>query len=577
MNLSEPFIRRPVGTALLMAAVAFVGLAAFPFLPVASLPQIDFPTIQVTASMAGASAENMAVSVATPLERQLSQIAGITQMTSISTVGASQVVIQFDLNRNIDSAAQDVQSAISIAGKVLPLSMTLPPTYRKVNPADPPILILGARSATLPLIRINEYLDSFLAQQIAQMPGVAQAQIGGDRRPSIRIQVDPARLAALGLTLEEIRPAIVSATTAAPKGMLNTAEVGFTIAANDQIVEAELFNDVILAYRNGGPIRVRDVGQAVADASNRFLAGYQNNELSVLLNITKQPGANVIETVDQIKAQLPRLTANLPPAMIVETIFDRTQVIRASVRDVEFTLAFTIGIVVLVVLLFLRNFWGTFIPGITIPLALLGSLGAMYLFGFSINNLSLMALTIAIGFVVDDAIVVVENIYRHIEDGLSPVEAALRGSREIAFTVLSISLSLVAAFFPLLLMGGIIGRIFREFALTVTASISVSVLVSLTLAPMLCSRCMKRQSEDHHRVVRAIEAGFNALLSGYRHTLDIVLRHQAITLVVFLATLALTVVMAIQIPKGFFPLQDTGLITAVSEAAVARSHDARAA
>jgi hydrophobe/amphiphile efflux-1 (HAE1) family protein len=567
MNLSEPFIRRPVATSLLMAAVAFVGIAAFPFLPVASLPQIDFPSIQVTASLAGASAETMAVSVATPLERQLSQIPGITQLTSLSTVGATQVVIQFDLSRNIDSAAQDVQSAISIAGKTLPQAMTIPPTYRKINPADPPILILGARSATLPLPRINEFLDSFLAQQIGQMPGVAQAQIGGDRRPSIRIQIDPARLAAIGLTLEDIRPAIVSATTAAPKGMLNTAEIGFTIAANDQIIDADLFNDVILAFRNGAPVRVRDVGRAIADASNRYLAGYQNNELGILLNVSKQPGANVIDTVDQIKAQLPRLIANIPPAMTVQTIFDRTEVISASVHDVEFTLALTIGIVILVVLLFLRNFWATFIPGITIPLALLGSLAAMYLLNFSINNLSLMALTIAVGFVVDDAIVVVENMYRHIEGGLSPMEAALKGSREIAFTVLSISLSLVAAFIPLLLMGGIIGRVFREFALTVTASIAVSLLVSLTLAPMLGSRVMNTASKEHGGLFRATETGFNALLSGYRRTLDVVLRRQPVVLAVFFGTLALTVVMAVQIPKGFFPLQDTGLITAVSEAA----------
>jgi HAE1 family hydrophobic/amphiphilic exporter-1 len=549
-----------------MAAVAFVGIAAFPFLPVASLPQIDFPTIQVTASLAGASAETMAVSVATPLERQLSQIPGITQLTSLSTVGATQVVIQFDLNRNIDSAAQDVQSAISIAGKTMPQALTIPPTYRKVNPADPPVLILGARSATLPLTRINELLDSYLAQQIGQMPGVAQAAIGGDRRPSIRIQVDPMRLAAMGLTLEDIRPAIVSATTAAPKGMLNTAEIGFTIAANDQITDANLFNDVILAYRNGGPIRVRDVGKAVADASNRYLAGYQNNELGILLSVAKQPGANVIDTVDQIKAQLPRLVANVPPGMTVQTIFDRTEVIRASVHDVEFTLMLTIGIVVLVVLLFLRNFWATFIPGITIPLALLGSLGVMYLFNFSINNLSLMALTIAIGFVVDDAVVVVENIYRHLEDGASPLEAALKGSQEIAFTVLSISLSLVAAFIPLLLMGGIIGRVFREFALTVTASIAVSVLVSLTLGPLLASRCMKTHSAEHGRLFRAIEVAFSVLLSGYRRTLDVGLRHQPVVLGVFFATLALTAVMAVQMPKGFFPLQDTGLITAVSEA-----------
>jgi hydrophobe/amphiphile efflux-1 (HAE1) family protein len=565
MNLSEPFIRRPVATSLLMAAVAFVGIAAFPFLPVASLPQIDFPTIQVTASMAGASAETMAVSVATPLERQLSQIPGITQLTSQSTVGASQVVIQFDLNRNIDSAAQDVQSAISVAGKLLPLTMTVPPVYRKVNPADPPVLILGGRSSTLPLTRINELLDSFLAQQIGQMPGVALAQIGGDRRPSIRIQVDPARLASLGLTLEEIRPALVSATTASPKGMLNTSELSFTIAANDQILDPEIFNDVIVAYRNGGPVRVRDIGQAIADASNRYLAGYVNKDLGILLNISKQPGANVIETVDKIKTQLPRLTANIPPALTVETIFDRTEVIRASVHDVEFTLLLTIGIVVLVVFVFLRNMWATIIPGVTIPLALLGSFAVMYLSGFSLNNLSLMALTISIGFVVDDAIVVVENIYRYVEEGLSPFEAALRGSREIAFTVLSISLSLVAAFIPLLLMGGLIGRIFREFSLTVTASIAVSVLVSLTLAPMLCSRCLKQEPPKVSKFFQVIESGFNALLAGYRRTLDVVLRHQAITLGAFLATIGLTVAMAVQIPKGFFPLQDTGLITAVSE------------
>jgi HAE1 family hydrophobic/amphiphilic exporter-1 len=554
-----------------MAAVAFTGIAAFPFLPVASLPQIDFPTIQVTATLSGASADTMASSVAAPLERQFAQISGITQMTSVSTLGATQVAIQFDLNKSIDSAAQDVQAAISIAGKTLPQGMTIPPNYRKINPADPPILVLGARSETLPLTSINDYLDRFLAQQIAQVPGVAQAQIGGDRRPSIRIQVDPAKLAAIGLTLEEIRSTIVNSTTNAPKGTLYTDEIGFIIAANDQITDADPFNDVILAYRNGGPIRVRDVGRAVADASNRNLAGYQNNELGILLNIFKQPGANVIDTVDRIKEQLPRLTANLPPAMTVETILDRTQTIRASVREVEFTLALTICLVVLVILLFLRNVWATIIPSITIPLALLGSFAAMYLLNFSIDNISLMALTIAIGFVVDDAIVVVENIYRHIEEGVPPFEAALKGSREIGFTVLSISFSLVAVFIPLLLMGGIIGRLFREFALTVTASVAISCLVSLTLAPMLCSRFMKGRSSEHGRAYRIIEAGFNATLSGYRRSLDFVLRHQFVTLCVFFATLALTIHLAIQIPKGFFPSQDTGLIAGVSEAAQSTS------
>jgi hydrophobe/amphiphile efflux-1 (HAE1) family protein len=571
VNLSEPFIRGPIATSLLMAAVAFTGIAAFPFLPVASLPQIDFPTIQVTSTLAGASAETMASSVAAPLERQFAQISGITQMTSVSTLGATQVAIQFDLNKSIDSAAQDVQAAISIAGKTLPQSMTIPPNYRKINPADPPILVLGARSETLPLTSINDYLDRFLAQQIAQVPGVAQAQIGGDRRPSIRIQVDPAKLAAIGLTLEEIRTTIVNSTTNAPKGTLYTDEIGFIIAANDQITDADPFNDVVLAYRNGGPIRVRDVGRAVADASNRNLAGYQNNELGILLNIFKQPGANVIETVDLIKAQLPRLTANLPPAMTVETVLDRTQTIRASVREVEFTLALTIGLVVMVILLFLRNVWATIIPSITILLALLGSFAAMYLLTFSIDNISLMALTIAIGFVVDDAIVVVENIYRHIEEGEPPFKAALQGSREIGFTVLAISFSLVAVFIPLLLMGGIIGRLFREFALTVTASVAISCVVSLTLAPMLCSRFMKGRSSEHGRVYRIIEAGFCGMLAGYRRTLDFVLRHQFITLCVFFATLALTVYLAIQAPKGFIPSQDTGLIAGVSEAAQSTS------
>jgi hydrophobe/amphiphile efflux-1 (HAE1) family protein len=567
VNLSELFIRRPVATSLLMAALAFVGLVSFPFLPVAPLPQVDFPTIQVQATFQGASAETMASSVAAPLERQFGQIPGVTEMTSVSTLGATTIVIQFQLNRNIDSAAQDVQAAITAAGKTLPQTLSTPPTYKKTNPADAPILILAARSDTLPLTAIDDYADNFLAQQISQVPGVAQVAIGGDQKPSIRIQVDPAKLASTGLTLEDIRATLVSSTTNAAKGTLNTAQTSFTIATNDQLTVADQYDDVVLAYRNGAAIRVRDVGRAVLEASDRNVSAYQNNERAVLLIVFKQPGANVIETVDQIKAQLPHLTANIPPAIKVETILDRTVTIRASVLDVEFTLALTIALVVMVILLFLRNFWATFIPSITVPLAILGSCAAMYMLNFSIDNLSLMALTIAVGFVVDDAIVVVENIYRHIEHGASPLEAALSGSREIGFTVLSISLSLIAVFIPLLLMGGIIGRLFREFALTVTASIVVSALVSLTLAPMLCARFMQRESGDHGRLYRAIEAGFNGMLAGYRRTLDIVLRHQAITLGVFFATVALTVVMAIQIPKGFFPVQDTSLISGLSEAA----------
>jgi hydrophobe/amphiphile efflux-1 (HAE1) family protein len=567
MNLSEPFIRRPIATTLLMAAVAFVGIAAYPFLPVAPLPQVDFPTIQVSATWQGASAETIATSVAAPLERQFAQIPGISQITSLSALGATTIVIQFDLNRNIDSASQDVQAAITVAGKQLPQSMTAPPSYKKVNPADSPILLLSLRSDTIPLTTVDEYADLFLAQQISQVSGVAQVSIFGDRTPAIRIQVDPAKLANSGITLEEIRSTLVNSTTNVAKGTLNTATTSFTVATNDQIVEAGPFNDVILAYRNGAPIRVRDVGQAVADQVDRTVAAYQNNKDGIILAVFKQPGANVVDTVDQIKAQIPQLTARIPPAIEVRTLLDRTTTIRASVADVEFTLGLTIALVVMVILLFLRNFWATLIPSATVPLALTGSAAAMYLLNFSLDNLSLMALTIAVGFVVDDAIVVVENIYRHIEEGEPPFQAAIKGSREIGFTVLSISCSLIAVFIPLLLMGGIIGRLFREFALTVTAAITISALVSLTLAPMMCARFMQRAPDKHGRIYRFVERGFEALTSFYQGTLDMVLRHQRITIGVFFATMALTVVLAIQIPKGFFPIQDTGMIQAFAEAA----------
>jgi HAE1 family hydrophobic/amphiphilic exporter-1 len=567
VNISEPFILRPIATALLMAALAFVGLAAFPFLPVAALPQVDFPTVQVSASFAGASAETMATSVAAPLERQFGQIAGVAQMTSQSTPGATSISIQFDLSRNIDSAAQDVQAAITAASKTLPQALTTPPTYRKVNPADAPILILAVHSDTLPLTAVDDYADNFLAQQMSQVAGVAQVTIGGESKPAIRVQVDPAKLAAAGITLEEARNVLAGSTANAAKGTVSLPNKSFIVSTNDQLVDPDKYDDVVLAYRNGAAIRVRDVGHAVLEASDRTIAAFQNRDRGILLLVFKQPGANVIDTVDQIKAQLPRLTANIPPSIKVESILDRTKTIRASVADVEFTLALTIGLVVLVILIFLRNFWATLIPSVTVPLALLGSFAAMYLLNFSLDNLSLMALTIAVGFVVDDAIVVVENIYRHVEEGIPPLEAALKGSREIGFTVLSISFSLIAVFIPLLLMGGIVGRLFREFALTVTASIAVSALVSLTLAPMMCARFMRRAPEYHGRIYRAIEAMFDALVAGYRRTLDVVLRHQAITLGVFFATVALTGVLMVQIPKGFFPIQDTGLINGTSEAA----------
>jgi hydrophobe/amphiphile efflux-1 (HAE1) family protein len=567
VNISEPFVRRPVATSLLMAAVTLVGVAAFLRLPVAPLPQVDFPTIQVTATLAGASAETMASSVATPLERQLGQIPGVTEMTSFSALGATSVTVQFDLNRNIDLAAQDVQAAITAAGKTLPQTMTTPPAYKKLNPADAPILVLAARSDTLALTQVDEYADSYLAQQISQVSGVAQVAIGGEQRPSIRVQVDPAKLAARGLTLEQVRGALVTATTDAPKGSLTTAKTSFTIDANDQITDAKQFDDVIISYNNGAPVRVRDVGRAIAAASDRFSAAYDNNKPAILLSVYKQPGANVIDTVERIKTLLPKITAAIPPAVKIDTVLDRTTTIRASVLDVEFTLILTVILVVLVVLLFLRDTWATLVPAFTIALSLLGAFAVMHAFDFSLDNLSLMALTIAIGFVVDDAIVEVENVYRHIEHGTPSFQAALIGSAEIRFTVLSISASLIAVFIPVLLMGGIVGRLFREFAVTVMAAVAVSAFVSLSLAPMLCARFLRPSRSERGKFYRTIECGFDAMLAGYRRTLDIVLQHQRTALAVFFATMALTVVLYVEIPKGFFPIQDTGMINGLAEAA----------
>jgi len=566
MSISEPFIRRPIATSLLMAALAMAGMVAFPLLPIAPLPQVDFPTIQVSVQLAGASPDTMAATVAAPLERRFGQIAGVTQMTSTSTLGSTSIILQFDLNRDIDGAAQDVQAAITAAGRQLPTTLTSPPTYRKVNPADSPILILATYSDTLPLTAVDDYADNVLAQQISQVSGVAQVIIGGEQKPAVRIQVDPAKLRATGLTMEDVRGVLVNASTNAAKGSINGTRQSFTIAANDQLTRPEEYDNVILAYRNGAPVRVRDVGHAISGPQDVNIAALMNTRPAVILLVFKQPGANVIATVDAINAAMPGMTAVIPPGMKVSTVVDRTQTIRASVLDVEFTLALTIGLVVMVILLFLRNIPATLIPAATVPLSLLGATGMMYFLGFSLDNLSLMALTIAVGFVVDDAIVVVENIYRHVEDGLTPLDAALKGAREIGFTVLSISISLIAVFIPLLLMGGIIGRLFREFALTVTAAIVVSVVVSLTLTPMLCSRFLRRQSERHGRLYRTIEAGFEWLIGLYRRALDVVLRHQRPTLGVFFATIALAAALFVMIPKGFFPTQDTGLLTGLAEA-----------
>src|SRR5712671_904664 len=550
-----------------MGALAMVGMAAFPLLPVAPLPQVDFPTVQVSAQLPGANPDTMASTVAAPLERQFGQIPGVTQMTSTSVLGSTSITLQFDLNRNIDAAAQDVQAAITAAGRQLPTTLTTPPTYRKVNPADSPILILAAHSDTLPLTVVDDFADTVIAQRISQITGVAQVTIGGEQKPAIRVQVDPAKLQTRGLTLEDVRAVLGIANTNAAKGSINGAQQSFTIAANDQLTQAEEYNDVIIAYRNGAPIRVRDVGHSVAGPQDVNIAALKGSSPSVILLVFKQPGANVIDAVDKIKAAMPQLASVIPPGLQLDTIVDRTQTIRASVLDVEFTLALTIGLVVMVILVFLLDLRATLIPAITVPLALLGAVAMMYVLGFSLDNLSLMAMTIAVGFVVDDAIVVTENIYRHVENGMPATRAAVEGAREIGFTVLSISISLVAVFIPLLLMGGIIGRLFREFALTVTAAIGVSVVICLTLTPMLCARFLQPQHKQHGRVYHTIERGFDAMIGGYRVVLDLALRHQATTLSVFLVAIAMTVAMFILIPKGFFPIQDTGLIQGLSEAA----------
>ncbi|CAH1648056.1 MULTISPECIES: multidrug efflux RND transporter permease subunit [unclassified Chelatococcus] len=567
MNISAPFITRPVMTTLLMAAVLMLGVVAYPLLPVAPLPQIDFPTIQISARLPGASPDVMASSVAAPLERQFGQIAGITQMTSTSTLGSTSITIQFALDRNIDAAAQDVQAAITAAQRQLPDDLTSPPSYRKVNPADSPIMILAAHSDTLPLTDVDDAADNVLAQRLSQVEGVSQVVIGGEQKPAIRVQVDPAKLAGTGLTLEDVHATLANATAEAPKGVVNGAVRSFTIAANDQITKPEDYDDVILAYREGAPIRVRDVGHAVVGPENTDVAAWQNDRRAVVLLVFKQPGANVIATIDAIKATLPLLDNVLPAGIKVDTVVDRSVTIRASVADVQFTLVLTIALVVLVILLFLRNLRATAIPAVVVPLSFAGSAAVMYALGFSIDNLSLMALTIAVGFVVDDAIVVVENIVRHMEDGQDAFTAAMSGAREIGFTVLSISLSLVAVFIPLLLMGGIVGRLFREFALTVTAAIAVSVFISLTLTPMLCSRFLKPPSHTHGRLYRLIEGGFDAILGFYISTLDIALRYRRVTLTIFFLTLGLTGWLFVAIPKGFFPTQDTGLIMGLSEAA----------
>ena len=567
MNISRPFIERPVATTLLMAGLFLVGLAAFPFLPVAPLPQVDFPTILVSAALPGASPEIMASSVAQPLETQFAQISGVSQMTSTSVLGSSQITLQFNLDRNIDAAAQDVQAGIDAAGGQLPKNLPAPPAYRKVNPADSAILILAVHSDVMPVTQVDDYAETVIAQQLSQLPGIAQVSVGGQQKPAVRVQIDPVKLAAVGLQLEDVASLITSASVDAPQGAITGPTRNFTIYDNDQLLKAAPWNDVVIAYRKGAPIRIRDVGVAVDGPENSQVRGFQNGKTGILLLVYKQPGTNVIDAVRSVKATLPRVMNSVPPSLKVDQVIDRTTTIQASVKDVEFSLMLAIVLVVLVIFLFLRSFWATAIPGVTVPLALLGTAALMYALGYSLDNLSLMALTIAVGFVVDDAIVMLENIYRHIEAGLSPYEAAIKGSAEIGFTILSISISLVAVFIPLLLMSGIVGRLFREFAVTVTMTIAVSAVVALTLSPMMCALFLRDEKQARHgRFYNTLERGFRWLADHYTRGLDFVLAHQRTTMLTFVATVAAAVGLYVFIPKGFFPQQDTGIIQGLTDA-----------
>ena len=568
MGISNVFIERPIATSLLMAGMLLVGVVAYPLLPVAPLPQVEFPTIQVSAQLPGASPETIASSVTQPLERQIGQIPGVTQMTSSSTLGNSAITVQFDLSRNIDGAAQDVQTAINAAGGQLPQDLPSPPTYRKVNPSDSPIVVLSLTSDTLPLTAVDDYAENIVAQQISQISGVAQVSVAGQQKPAVRVQIDPQKIASLGLALEDVRASLVNATTNSAKGTIDGATRTFTIYDNDQVLAAEPWNDIIVAYRNGAPVRVRDIGQAIDGPENDRLAAWANGTRAILLPVFKQPGANVIDTVAKIENALPRIRAAIPASIKIAIPVDRTQTIRASISDIQFTLVLSIALVVLVIFIFLRSLWATAIPSVTVPLALAATAALMYPLGYSLDNLSLMALTISVGFIVDDAIVVLENIQRHIEAGLTPMQAAIKGSGEIGFTIVSISLSLVAVFIPLLLMSGIVGRLFHEFAVTVTMTILVSAMVSLTVTPMMASRVLRGEAGvKHGRLYRLSERGFDALLNGYHRTLDQALAHRRITLAVFFATLLATGYVFVVIPKGFFPQQDTGFIFGTSEAA----------
>jgi multidrug efflux pump len=577
MSPSRLFILRPVATTLLMAAIMLVGLFAYRFLPLSALPEVDYPTIQVQTFYPGASPDVMTSSVTAPLEVQFGQMPGLNQMTSTSSAGASVITLQFSLDLSLDVAEQQVQAAINAAGNLLPSDLPAPPIYAKVNPADAPILTLALTSKTLPLTQVEDLADTRLAQKISQLPGVGLVSISGGHRPAVRIQANYRQLAAYGLNIDDLRTTLGNANVNTPKGNFDGPSRAYTINANDQIKKASDYNDLVIAYRNGAPVMLSDVARATEDAENTKLAAWMNTDEAVIVNIQRQPGANVIEVVDGIQKLLPHLRSSLPAGIDVEALTDRTVTIRASVADVEFELGLAVVLVVVVIFLFLRSPSATLIPSLSVPLSLIGTLAFMYLAGFSLNNLSLMALTIATGFVVDDAIVMIENISRYIEAGDPPLQAALKGSEQIGFTIISLTVSLIAVLIPLLFMPDVVGRLFREFAITLAVTIVISAVVALTLVPMMCAKILR-----HHRpsemslVSRKSQEWFDALIAHYGRVLNWVLDHQPLTLLVAIGTLGLTVFLYVVIPKGFFPVQDTGLIQGISEAAPSVSFEAMA-
>ncbi len=578
MNISEPFIKRPVATSLLMVGILLMGLLGYSLLPISALPPVDFPTIQVVAQYPGASPDVMASSVTTPLERQFGQISGLGTMTSVSSFGNVTITLQFELERDIDAAAQDVQAAINAARGVLPTGMPNPPTYNKVNPADTPILTLALTSDSLPLEKVNDLADTTLAQKLSEVSGVGLVTIEGNQKPAVRVRVNPAAIASLGLSLDDVRVALIQSSINAPKGSFDGARQSYAINANDQIFSAADYRNVIIAYRNGSPIRISDLGETVDNVENVRLASWVDGHPAVLLDIQRQPGANIIQTVDRVKLLLPKLRTALPSSVKLAIFGDRTETIRASITDVQFTLLLTVGLVVMVIFVFLRKFWATVIPSIALPLTLIGTFGIMKLLGFSLDNLSLMALTISTGFVVDDAIVMIENIVRFIEAGDKPMDAALKGAKQIGFTIVSLSVSLIAVFIPLLFMTGIVGRLFREFAITLSVAVAVSAFVSLTLTPMMCARLLRSESEEKHgKFFQLTEGFFKGMLGVYDRSLQWVLRHQLFTLFIAAATLVATVMRYVFIPKGLLPQQDTGLIVGVTDAAQSISYKAMVA